>query len=261
MTIKHMFLFVFLVSFCFPLFAENMNYSISPTMFELNLAEGNAGVLVISNKSSMPCRLQIEPSYFTPGQLLLGEHLKPETAGLEDISPQILVSPKVVRLAPFSKREVRYWIKPSAKTAGEYRASLVFRPQTGEVESNSTEVKGVETKMSWNLIIRVPVYATSGERGLSELAVKPEFISQGQTEEVRLWITNPTPWRYPVKFEFLGSDNSLLAARETVVLRESRCELTVSLNKKSRGGVLVRWSSYLPNVPGKPGEIRIPGSK
>lgn len=238
------------------------SYSVAPTIIELDLNRNRAGFLILTNNTRNTYRVRIACKYFTPDELYIGEHLSKDTAKIEDISKLIIISPRVIKLGPMSRRKIRFSIRLDGKKRepGEYRASFEFRPVIKPVKNDkAVDSKGIKTQISWILELRIPVYITIGERGWSRLEVSGKLTENPERGKriVRLDVKNPTNWRYPVEFSVIDiSKNERIGTYSTVLLRGTKNTIDIPLDRPC-DRVKVYWSSYLKNIPAEAGNIII----
>ena len=237
------------------------SYTVAPTTVELDLNRNRSGFLLLSNNTRNTYKIKIKAQYFKPNELLVGKHLSDETAKIEDISRLIIISPRVVKLGPMSKRKVRFSLRPDGKKRepGEYRASFVFTPVINpEAVKPDNKGKGLVTQINWILEIRLPVYVTVGERGEARIMVESKKFKKDGKTLVRLHMKNPTKWRYPVEFTLLDSKTKeKIGEKSIVVLRETENTIEVPLEKSPKGSIVIRWKSYLQNIPAESGALTL----
>ncbi|MDD5089296.1 MAG: hypothetical protein PHQ23_00100 [Candidatus Wallbacteria bacterium] len=243
----------------FPLAAEVItSYSVAPTVVEVNLSSSRSGFVIVSNDTDKSFRIQIDPKYFTPQELGFGRHINDTVAGIENIADSIVVSPKVVRLTPKSKRMVRFSVKPGKTLEkGEYRANFVFLPvEKKDADEIKADAKGIGTKIEWILELRIPFFGSFGTREQSRISVSASSGTEKEQYFVDLVMKNPTIWRYPGEFTFTDADTGEdLGLIRLITYRETEYSYRFMLKQKPRGTrVRVQWKSFLQDVPAEPGE-------
>ncbi|MDD5090797.1 MAG: hypothetical protein PHQ23_07745 [Candidatus Wallbacteria bacterium] len=235
------------------------SYTVSPAIVELTGPGSMTGLVTIANDTEITYRMQVNCVFFPPEKLFLGERLTTEITIVEDISDLVVLSPRIMKLSPVSRRSLRFSVKsdPRFSQPGEFRANLVFTPV---VEFNNspdqTQLGSVVTSIDWVVEMRVPIYLAIGKRAEAQLEITGKIAGTEDEPELNLVAVNTTSWRYPAQFEVSDRNGELIKIRR-VFLRQTKKDFSVPLPRLPSGTITIKWSSYLDYIPGTPGQLSI----
>jgi hypothetical protein len=182
------------------LFAAN-TFLVAPTNAEISLDKPNTISFVATNNGDSQIRLSISPKYFPVDSKYMppAKPLNVATAGTDDLSSFMIISPKVVSLKPGEQRTVRVSIRPQpGLKEGEYRGHVLFstldiaESVTVEGEKGKGGEKGLSMQINFKTETAVVVYGSVGN-GLADLNTSCSLVGTGKTKVV---VTNSGKWRF-----------------------------------------------------------------
>ncbi len=121
-------LLLLLAVLSFNLYAVN-SFLVAPTSAEIKLDRPTTLSFVVTNNGDSKIRISVSPIFFPVGSKFMPplKQIGGNVSGYDDISKNMVVSPKVVSLGKGEQRTVRVSVRPPAGLKdGEYRAHVLF---------------------------------------------------------------------------------------------------------------------------------------
>jgi len=229
-------------------FALVQQYSISPGHLKFDLKNSEPQLLWIKNSGSKPITLAIKPLLYSLKTLHLGRYLNEKVSKESDLSPYILVSPRILTLQPMQTREVRVVVRKAQKfLPGSYYAHLLIYPIVNLQTFPNSKTSGLNLKVKMALAV-----AIHGNYGHGEPKLKLQ-CKITQQHQLQLTIHNPTIWMFDGKLFFYhheGMESThLFKIMHLIVPRES--ERTMLLNwvlSPEKTSFVLKWKGDSPNI-------------
>jgi hypothetical protein len=144
-------------------------YSVAPGVFTLDLENARTSSVLLTNTGDARIRLMVRPVYYPIDSRTFqgGKRLNPDFNQKDDISKSIIVSPRIVVLAPGQKRYARFSIRHQGDLdPGDYRAHLLIRilegRETDQQAAPEESTGGMNIQLSFRLETAVAVYGRIG---------------------------------------------------------------------------------------------------
>ena len=228
------------------------SFSVAPGVFLLNLSKSHTDSILLTNTSERRIRLMIKPVYFAVDsrQLNAGSSLNRETAAIENIAKAIIVSPRVLVLAPGQKRSVRFSVRNRAQSApGDYRAHLLIKTLEGkqpDLKAGANNTDGMSIRLKLKVQTAVAIY---GRIGAPDTKLESRCLRDEKGNLV-LEMINKSKWNYRGWLGIYGvaSDEgvSLLKMVRLISLRESK--RMISLQLPFDKALELRWGETQENL-------------
>lgn len=246
-----MFLRISLLLLIFTCFIPNTwsknSFLVAPGRVDFDLKRPTTQSFIITNNGDGPIRLTIEPIYLEidSKSMSAGEHLKPETAKLEDLTNSIRVSPRRLSLSPGQRRDIRISLRPSAElTEGDYRTHLLVKMMevARTIDSGSEDEGSLGMKLNIKMETAVAIYGHKGDR-------KPSLNASCDINNNNLNVTvvNPSVWRFDgfiQVFKSNGPTDTPLYENRLISLRESKKQHLTDFTPTDKGPFLIRFLDF-----------------
>ncbi|MGK5095038.1 hypothetical protein WDW89_23890 [Deltaproteobacteria bacterium TL4] len=218
-------MFVFLVMGFPEISLAAKNFSVAPGIIEINLSRASTQTFLLTNTGDETIRLLIRPVYFEidSKSLAAGSHLNPQVASVENIEKFILVSPRVLSLAPGQNRSIRISVRPEGQLSpGDYRSHLLVQTlEEQKKKSESTKgLQGMSIQLEIKLETGIAIYGRVGE---------PKYrfewaCEQVQPGEFMVNVINLSQWRYSGWMGVFDEAQPMspMAVQRLISLRESK---------------------------------------
>ncbi|WP_410207824.1 hypothetical protein [Fusobacterium sp.] len=139
---KYVFLLIF---FFINLNSYSLNFSVSPTKFEIDMEKVKTYTLEIKNNTGIPLRLTVNFE---------------KKEGYEDMSDNIVVFPKKISIKPGGKKELRFTVRNLEKLQkGKYKNLFILR-EIVPTKGKESVYKDKDLIFNLNIIteIALPIY-------------------------------------------------------------------------------------------------------
>ncbi|MCP3926997.1 MAG: hypothetical protein GY714_30940 [Desulfobacterales bacterium] len=234
--IKLIMLFV-LIIFTTTTFGKSL-FLVAPGVLHLNLKNKRSiESFIVRNTGDEKIRLRLTPIYFpiNSKSMKMGEPLNKEV--VDDISKNLIISPKIVSLKPGQRRTVRVAFRKTRKLeAGDYRAHVLIK-SVNPVKQKfkpSTETKGVSLNLNIKLQTAIAVYVHSGKSNASL-----DFVSSKDKKgNIVITSINNTKFKYDGWFQIVQGTNKSKVER-FMVFRESKRNFYI--NDNNQKSLTVKW--------------------
>ena len=143
------------------------SFQVSPSRFEFSLERRFTDFFIVTNNSDRALRLRVYPMFMHrdgTGKLV-------ELQGHPyDMSPWLVLNPRLVRLQPGDRRIVRFSVRPPAELdEGEYRTVLLFEelpgaPTRSQPGPQQEGQQGLQLRLKLLTRLGVSIYGLKGER-------------------------------------------------------------------------------------------------
>ncbi len=234
--IKLIILFV-LIFFATTTFGNNF-FLVAPGVLHLNLKNKRSiESFIIRNTGENKLRLRLATVYFPIGSksMKMGVPLNKEI--VDDISKNLIVSPKIVSLKPGQKRTVRVAFRKNRKfEAGDYRAHVLIKSvdPVKQKANPGNETKGISLNLNIKLQTAIAVYVHSGKSNASV-----DFISSKDKKgNIVITSINKTKFKYDGWFQIIQGSNKSKIER-FMVFRESKRNFYIEDNNQK--SLTVKW--------------------
>ncbi|HOW16345.1 MAG TPA: hypothetical protein PK443_01395 [bacterium] len=189
------FFFLFTLFLVTDLHSAN-SFLVAPTSAEIKLNRPNTISFVVTNNGDARIRVSVSPIFFPVGSKFMPplKSMSKEDKNYDDISKNMVVSPKVISLSPGEQRTVRVSVRPPANLKdGEYRSHILFSML--DVASSVTSKKngdgGLSMKLDFKSETAVVVYGSIGT-GKFDLSTTCSAINK----KTKVNIVNNGFWRF-----------------------------------------------------------------
>ncbi|PCI28329.1 MAG: hypothetical protein COB67_06675 [SAR324 cluster bacterium] len=220
-------------------------FSVAPGVVQFEFSRLRTQSFMISNTGDERVRLVIRPVYFAVDSrsLRAGTPLNPDRKVQDNISSSLVISPRVLSLAPNQRRKVRVSLRPQKQLRqGDYRAHLlisVLKGKSGRVNPPITTTTGLAINLDIQMETAVAVYARMGK------AVYDFHWDCSKNSQNQLIVTaiNPNQWRFKGWVGIFTPESTVKTPPLTLVrlisLRESKRPLLTEL--PAENSVRIRW--------------------
>lgn len=187
------------------------SFLVAPGRVSFDLNKPSTESFIITNNGDDKIRLSIKPIYFEihDKALNLGNHLDESTAGIEDLTPFLRVSPRTLSLAPGQKRNIRISLRPPKDLGdGDYRTHLlVSMLETSQVikteKSDNPDALGMELSIKMETGV-----AVFGKKGTPAPVLEVGCEKDAEQGTVTLAVTNRTAWRFDGSVKLFAADQT-----------------------------------------------------
>jgi len=214
----------------FNLSAAN-SFLVAPTSAEIKLDRPTTLSFVVTNNGDEKIRISVSPIFFPVGSKFMPPLKQIGTKGsdYDDISKNMVVSPKVVSLGQGEQRTVRVSVRPPAGLKdGEYRAHILFAML--DVASSVTSKKkgeGFSMKLDFKSETAVVVYGSVGS-GNPDLGATCS-VAKNKT---KVSVKNNGLWRF----------DGWLTIYDAVNKDKKLVEEKVFMTRETSKDILLNWS-------------------
>lgn len=191
-------IFLFLALFLLLFVGNGMaaaRFAVSPGVLKFDLTNVKTQTFIVMNTGKERVRLIVKPIYFELNSRFLaaGDPLPGNEDKQDDLTPYLVVSPRVVSLKPGQKRTIRVSVNPiSNPLPGDYRAHLLVKTLKQDQKKDSDANQGISIQLGVDMETALAVYARNGE-GEIPLEATCAKTAEGKLE---LAISNKSPWRF-----------------------------------------------------------------
>lgn len=242
-------LLLVLLACCAPNSWSKNSFLVAPGRVDFDLNRPTTQSFIITNNGDGPIRLSIEPIYLAidSKSMAAGEHLKPETAALEDLTQYVKVSPRRLSLNPGQRRDIRISLRPPANiTDGDYRTHLLVSMMevARTIKNDVNDENAVGMELNIKMETAVAVYGHKGERQ-PKLDVGCNI--EDASKQLNLSIVNPSVWRFDgfiQVFKSNGPTDKPLYENRLISLRESKKSMLTRLKPTDKGPFLIRTLNF-----------------
>lgn len=211
-----------------PVAAKN-SFLVAPGKVLFDMNKTTTETFIVTNTGDNKIRLEMEVLYIPIGEdgLKVGKHIRVGVDEDENISDNVRVSPKRMRLEPGQRRDIKVQLKPLAGAKdGDYRTHLVVKMVENAVtqEINPDNNEQMNMKLNIKMETAVAIYARKGEAA-NQLSPTCSAKGKGFSYDV----VNASPYKFDGFIQVADSPIS-----PYVQLRESERSIVLGLPKDQR---------------------------
>lgn len=248
MKILQNILFIVVLGWSITVFAIVQEYSVSPGHLKFDLKVPSTKLLWIKNDGTQAVTLKIKPWRYDLKTLHLGSYINKKTAYASDLTPYLLVSPRILTLQPMQSRKVRVSIRiPATIVPGSYYSHLILYPVEKLYVQDNPSNSGMSLRVRMAMAVAVHANYGSGE---PKLNIKCRIT---KAHKMELQIKNNSIWMFDGKLEIYNNVNanadSLFKTIPFVVPRDS--QRTMKFNWQLPAGkaaFMLKWQGNEPNI-------------
>lgn len=223
-------------------------FLIAPGRVELNLETPHTQRIVITNPGKTPIRLSVEPIYLPINgkDLKLGSPFPESSHDQDDLSPYLLVSPRVLSLQPGQQRLVRISTRPLVHLPdGDYRAHLLVKMKEVATHLKSTIHSSESSRFNLNIGIKMETaVAIYGRKGNPH--PKVHITCQQKGDSLQINMVNPSVYHFDAELKATGqhTQTSWLTQKQRLFcLRQSQRTINMPIVlPPTLEPILLSWS-------------------
>jgi hypothetical protein len=215
------------------LFARN-SFLVAPTSAEISMKKPTTMSFVVTNNGDEVIRIAIAPIYFEVGSKFMppSAPLVPKTTKDDNITPFMVISPKVLSIRPGDQRTVRVSIRPGSDLApGEYRGHVLFSMLdiANTIGKKAKKGEGMSMVLNFKSETAVVIYGSVGS-GVADLKTTCSLAKNGN---LKVKITNSGKWRFDGWMRIYDpKSNKKLVEDKVFMTRESMKDSTLNWKPK-----------------------------
>lgn len=208
--------------------AQAASFQISPSRFEFSLERRFTDFFIVTNNSDRALRLRVYPMFMHrdgTGKLV-------ELQGHPyDMSPWLVLNPRLVRLQPGDRRIVRFSVRPPAELdEGEYRTVVLFEELPGaptrSQPSPQESQQGLQLRLQLLTRLGVSIYGLKGERRNNVAFVRGKTTIESDRASFTGYFTNRGNAHVllSIKARLVSEDDAVVHEAETLLILQRERE-------------------------------------
>ena len=218
----------------------NSYFIVAPGVLHLNVSKRRPiESFIVRNTGKSKIRLRLAPIYYSINSKSMKMGIPLNNKIVDDISKNLMISPRILSLRPGQKRTVRVAYRKKAKLApGDYRAHVLIRsvdPIKQKVKPDSSS-KGISLNLEIKLQTAIAVYVHSGKSNASL-----DFtVDKDKLGHILITAKNSTKFKYDGWFQIIQNNNKSKIER-FMIFRESTRAFAIKDNKME--SLTVKWGA------------------